>query len=141
MKVVNHVHLMMFVPMMFVGTVTIGLCLSSGVLQAAQPGWFDLTQHRHPDIAVVGDDPFGKLVKYGYALFPIHQIRSGRHCPTQPGASLATIWRARAAICRLEPSHLPCPWSASGVSFRNTVHGRAQSIPLKIESMAAWSAA
>jgi hypothetical protein len=69
MKVVNHVHRMTFVPTMFVGIVTIGLCLSSGVLQAAQPGWFDLTHHRHPDIAVVGDDAFGKLVKYGYALF------------------------------------------------------------------------
>jgi thiosulfate dehydrogenase len=27
----------------------------------------DLTQWTHPDIATVADDPFGKLVKYGYA--------------------------------------------------------------------------
>jgi thiosulfate dehydrogenase len=29
----------------------------------------DLTQWTHPDIATVADDPFGKLVKYGYVLF------------------------------------------------------------------------
>lgn len=29
----------------------------------------DLTQWTPPDIAAVADDPFGKLVKYGYALF------------------------------------------------------------------------
>jgi thiosulfate dehydrogenase len=29
----------------------------------------DLTQWTPPDIATVGDDPFGKLVKYGHALF------------------------------------------------------------------------
>jgi thiosulfate dehydrogenase len=29
----------------------------------------DLTQWTPPDIATVGDDPFGTLVKYGYALF------------------------------------------------------------------------
>ena len=29
----------------------------------------DLTQRTPPDIATVGDDPFGALVKYGYALF------------------------------------------------------------------------
>src|SRR5271166_4877228 len=29
----------------------------------------DLTQWTPPNIAAVGDDPFGALVKYGYALF------------------------------------------------------------------------
>src|SRR5215472_8237023 len=29
----------------------------------------DLTHWTPPDIATVGDDPFGALVKYGYALF------------------------------------------------------------------------
>src|SRR6266404_8222240 len=38
-------------------------------LQAAEPIKIDLTQWTPPDIAMVGDDPFGKLVKYGHALF------------------------------------------------------------------------
>jgi thiosulfate dehydrogenase len=29
----------------------------------------DLTEWKPPDTAAVGDDPFGKLVKYGHALF------------------------------------------------------------------------
>src|SRR6202047_1686814 len=36
---------------------------------AAEPIKIDLTQWTPPDIAMVGDDPFGKLVKYGHALF------------------------------------------------------------------------
>jgi len=35
----------------------------------AEPGAIDLTQWTPPDIGTVGDDPFGKLVKYGYRLF------------------------------------------------------------------------
>ncbi len=38
-------------------------------LLAADSTKIDLTQWTPPDIATVGDDPFGKLVKYGYALF------------------------------------------------------------------------
>jgi thiosulfate dehydrogenase len=38
-------------------------------LSAAEPTKIDLTQWTSPDIARVGDDPFGKLVKYGHALF------------------------------------------------------------------------
>ena len=36
---------------------------------AEQPIDIDLTQWAQPDIAVVGDDPFGELVKYGHAVF------------------------------------------------------------------------
>src|SRR6478672_6300214 len=35
---------------------------------AAEPTKVDLTKWTAPDIATVGDDPFGKLVKYGHAL-------------------------------------------------------------------------
>ncbi len=38
-------------------------------LQAAESINIDLTQWTPPDIATVADDPFGKLVKYGHALF------------------------------------------------------------------------
>jgi thiosulfate dehydrogenase len=38
-------------------------------IAAADPAVIDLTQWKPPDIATVGDDPFGKLVKYGHALF------------------------------------------------------------------------
>src|SRR5580692_5749882 len=53
----------------------LGATLSAGVLMtaraspAAEPIKIDLTQWTPPDIAMVGDDPFGKLVKYGHALF------------------------------------------------------------------------
>jgi len=51
-----------------VGAVSAGVC-SADVLWGAQPGTVDLVHRQPPDIAAVGDDPFGKLVKYGYALF------------------------------------------------------------------------
>ena len=35
---------------------------------AADPQQFDLTEWTPPQMRAVGDDPFGKLVKYGYAL-------------------------------------------------------------------------
>jgi thiosulfate dehydrogenase len=46
------------------GTVT----MASAPLLADEPTKFDLTKWTPPDIGKVGDDPFGKLVKYGYAL-------------------------------------------------------------------------
>ena len=36
---------------------------------AAEPPTIDLTQWKPPDIGTLGDDPFGRLVKYGHALF------------------------------------------------------------------------
>jgi thiosulfate dehydrogenase len=44
------------------------LMVSRG-LPAAESIKIDLTQWTSPDIATVGDDPFGTLVKYGHALF------------------------------------------------------------------------
>jgi thiosulfate dehydrogenase len=38
-------------------------------ITAAERVVIDLTQWKPPDIGTVGDDPFGELVKYGYALF------------------------------------------------------------------------
>ena len=48
--------------------------LSAGLLlggnqSRAEPGTIDLTQWPPPDIGMLGDDPFGKLVKYGRKLF------------------------------------------------------------------------
>ncbi len=48
--------------------------LSTGLLLGgnqprAEPTSIDLTQWRPPDIDVLSDDPFGKLVKYGHKLF------------------------------------------------------------------------
>jgi thiosulfate dehydrogenase len=40
-----------------------------GGSRADAPATVDLTKWTAPDIAAVGDDPFGQRVKYGYALF------------------------------------------------------------------------
>src|SRR5215470_7550895 len=42
--------------------------LTSRSVLAADPPRFDLTEWTPPQLGSVGDDPFGKLVKYGYAL-------------------------------------------------------------------------
>jgi thiosulfate dehydrogenase len=52
---------------------TVALCLvaaslMTGRASAADAPSFDLTEWTPPQIRSVGDDPFGKLVKYGYAL-------------------------------------------------------------------------
>ncbi|MBV9236399.1 MAG: c-type cytochrome [Xanthobacteraceae bacterium] len=41
---------------------------TAGGADAGEPSKVDLTKWAAPDIASVGNDPFGKLVKYGYAL-------------------------------------------------------------------------
>jgi thiosulfate dehydrogenase len=49
------------------------LCAIAMMASRASPAMesvdIDLTQWTPPDIATVGDDPFGKLVRYGHALF------------------------------------------------------------------------
>jgi thiosulfate dehydrogenase len=42
---------------------------TAGGLPAAEPVTIDLTKWTPPDIASLGDDPFGRQVKYGHALF------------------------------------------------------------------------
>jgi hypothetical protein len=58
------------------GYVLLWMCLLAAILftstltgSIADSGAINLTQWRLSDIAKVGDDPFGNLVKYGYALF------------------------------------------------------------------------
>jgi len=48
---------------------TAGFLLGGNQSLRAEPGTIDLTQWTPPDISTVGDDPFGKLVKYGHRLF------------------------------------------------------------------------
>ena len=45
-----------------------GTLALSGVVLAAEVPTIDLARWTAPDIATVGDDPLGKLVKYGHAL-------------------------------------------------------------------------
>jgi thiosulfate dehydrogenase len=51
-----------------VATLWSATLLTPRELSAIEPVWVDLTQWTSPDIASVGDDPFGTLVKYGHAL-------------------------------------------------------------------------
>jgi thiosulfate dehydrogenase len=46
-----------------------GSLMAGPDLPAAESFNIDLTRWTPPDIAAVADDPFGKLVKYGYSLF------------------------------------------------------------------------
>src|SRR5260370_10082811 len=50
-------------------TFAAGVLMMARAAPAAEPIKIDLTQWTSPDIATVGEDPFGKLVKYGQALF------------------------------------------------------------------------
>jgi thiosulfate dehydrogenase len=52
-----------------VASLSLGGLLWAHQIAAADPVVIDLTQWKSPDIANIGDDPFGKLVKYGHALF------------------------------------------------------------------------
>lgn len=56
-------------PIVLAGMVAAGLLITEGFSWGAQPVTVDLIRRAPPDIATAGDDPFGKLVKYGYALF------------------------------------------------------------------------
>jgi thiosulfate dehydrogenase len=49
-------------------TLSVGL-LIAGQTPRAETAVIDLTRWTPPDVSTVGDDPFGKLVKYGHALF------------------------------------------------------------------------
>jgi thiosulfate dehydrogenase len=49
--------------------VNVGVWVGSHPIRAAEQAVVDLTQWTPPDIGTVGDDPLGRLVKYGYALF------------------------------------------------------------------------
>src|ERR1700726_845739 len=54
---------------LLVATLSAGVLVTARASPAAEPIKIDLMQWTPPDIAMVGDDPFGELVKYGHALF------------------------------------------------------------------------
>jgi hypothetical protein len=45
------------------------LSIGGNHITAAEPVTIDLSQWKPPDIATLGEDPFGTLVRYGHALF------------------------------------------------------------------------
>jgi thiosulfate dehydrogenase len=51
-----------------VATLATAVLMTARDAPAAEPSKVDLTKWTAPDIPTVGDDPFGKLVKYGHAL-------------------------------------------------------------------------
>jgi thiosulfate dehydrogenase len=56
-------------PMSLVATLCAVALMADPARPATQSVDIDLTQWTPPDIATVADNPFGKLVKYGYAPF------------------------------------------------------------------------
>src|SRR5262249_16508256 len=64
MSVMNRIRLIALV-----GAVSAGALMADDAVPGAQPVTVDLIHRAPPDIGTVGDDPFGKLVQYGHALF------------------------------------------------------------------------
>jgi len=93
---------------------------------AKQTAEVDLTQWPLRDMASVRDDPFGVLVKYGYALFTdtANQIGPTVADPARrfAGNNLAC------GNCHLQAGSQPYAMPLVGVwvSFRNTAHARAR---------------
>ena len=54
------------ISMLYLAAATVGMGRGAPAVEVPQ---IDLTEWMPPSIDSVGDDPFGKLVKYGYALF------------------------------------------------------------------------
>jgi hypothetical protein len=52
-----------------VATLTSSSLIPERHVLASETITIDLTQWAAPDITSVGDDPFGQIVQYGYALF------------------------------------------------------------------------
>jgi thiosulfate dehydrogenase len=52
-----------------VAALSAGLLLGGDQRARAEPGTIDLTQWTPPNINMLGDDPSGKLVRYGHKLF------------------------------------------------------------------------
>ena len=88
------------------------LCAMAMMAGRASPAMesidIDLTQWTPPDIATVGDDPFGKLVKHGYALFTDTANEVGPTVSDLTNDLPATILLAKTAICGAGASHMPC---------------------------------
>ncbi len=61
-----------------------GLLVATSQTPRAETAVIDLTRWTPPDISTVGDDPFGKLVKYGHALFTNTANEIGPAVPDVP---------------------------------------------------------
>jgi cytochrome c len=77
-------------------------------LLAAEAVTVDLSKWTPPNIATIGDDPFGRLVKYGYALFTDTANEIGPSASVRPNVLQATILPAKIATYRRELSLMPC---------------------------------
>jgi hypothetical protein len=75
---------------------------------AAEVPHIDLVEWAPPSIGSVGDDPFGKLVKYGYALFTDTANQIGPVAVDRPNGSQRAVSPARTATSRLAPSPTRC---------------------------------
>jgi cytochrome c len=69
----------------------------------------DLTRWTPPDISTVGDDPFGKLVKYGHLLFTNAAKEIGPSVSDAPKRLAGN--NLTCGNCHLWPAHspMPCP--------------------------------
>jgi thiosulfate dehydrogenase len=54
---------------LLIATFSAGVLMMGRAAPAAEPIKIDLTQWTPPELAAVGEDPFGRLVRYGHALF------------------------------------------------------------------------
>jgi len=121
-----------------VAALSAGLLLGGNQPRAA-PGTIDLTQWPPPDIGMLGDDPFGKLVKYGHKLFTDTANEIGP-AVSDPAKRLAGNNLA-CENCHLRAGTQPYAMPLVGVwgQFPRTEPGRAWLIHFKNGSMAACS--
>ena len=106
--------------MLCTGTVAVAAELAK---QAAE---VDLTQWPVSDIASVKGDPFGVLVKYGYALFTDTANQIGPTVADPARRFAGNNLACGNCHCRPGANHTRCRWLAFGVSFRNTAHVRVR---------------
>jgi thiosulfate dehydrogenase len=104
----------------------------------AEVSTIDLTQWPPPDIGMLGDDPFGKLVKYGHELFTDTANEIGP-AVSDPAKRLAGNNLA-CANCHLRAGTQPYAMTLMGVWGQFPQYpGRAWLIHLKSGSTAACS--
>ena len=114
--------------------------LTGDAASAAEPTTIDLTQWVAPDITRVGDDPFGQLVKYGYALFTDTADQIG---PTAPETARRFAGNNLACRnCHLNGGTQPYAMPMIGIwgQFPSIGRGRVWSSLWRIGLTAAWSA-
>ena len=93
-------------PSFFVRMLLAAALMKASDLPARDLATVDLTQWSPPDLAAVGEDPFGRLVKYGHALVTDTANEIGPRTPTS--ASAATISLARILTCRPALNPMQC---------------------------------